>query len=229
MKIKTIAKVTYFSAAFFTILWSTIEDKQWMLYSKALVLPSIVFYYLIRTQFKIDFLKGAIFLFSYLGALYPLLFPDKDETVYILCYLFSNVLLLGYLLPNFIKWYSKYSYSLILIVFTSVLLTILAYFILTLQFEKMHIPIFYLVVYAIILSFLVFIAVVEYNRKSNRCNSNLLLLAILYLLSDCFYMFNKFYVPFSIFNFINVSTQVFSYYFLVHFFILNQKEASKLN
>jgi hypothetical protein len=42
-------------------------------------------------------------------------------------------------------------------------------------------------------------------------------------------MIDKFYLSFIVFNFTQIFTQVFSYYFLVIFFILNNKQINKLN
>lgn len=229
MKLKSVIKVLYFLACIFTILFSTIGKIDWMLWAKAFVLPSALWYYLNATNYKIDFIQAGVFLSCFIGDIYRLIFPNNYVTGEVLSFLTAYILLLYYIFPSFIKINLRYKYNLLLIVLIIVSLSTLSYFILTLKFEKMQINILYLILYSIVLETLFCIAMVEYNRRITLVSVNLLMLIIFFVFSDMFYMIDKFYLSFIVFKFTEILTQVFSYYFLVNFFILNDKQINKLN
>jgi hypothetical protein len=229
MKLQSVIKALYFLACIFTILFSTIGKIDWMLWSKAFVLPSALWYYLNATNYKIDFVQAGVFISCFIGDIYRLIFPNNYETGQVLSFLTAYILLLYYIFPSFIKINLKYKYNLLLLVLIVISLSTLSYFILTLKFEKMQINILYLILYSVILETLFCVAMVEYNHRITLVSVNLLMLIILFVFSDMFYMIDKFYLSFIVFNFTQIFTQVFSYYFLVIFFILNNKQINKLN
>lgn len=229
MKINTLSIVLYFSACFATIFFNTVGQEDYMLWSKVFIVPSIALYYLSITSYKVDFVKAGIFGFSFIGDIYRLISPNNFETGQIICFLASYILLLYYIFPSFIQINLKHKYNILLIALIVFLLTTLAYFILSLKFEKMQINMSFLIFFSIILETLLCIAIVEYSRKATNVTVSLLMLVIFFVFSDCFYIINKFYLAFSVFDFIQIFTQVFTYYFLVNFFISHEKEMVKLD
>lgn len=115
MKINTLSIVLYFSVCIATILFSTIGQDDYMLWSKVFIVPSITFYYLSTINYKIDFVKAGIFGFSFIGDIYRLISPDNFETGQIICFLASYILLLYYIFPSFIQINLKHKYNILLI------------------------------------------------------------------------------------------------------------------
>ena len=222
MKSKIIL-TAYLIACAFTILSNTIGFRDGMLWSKIAIVPLIAYYYLVKSNHKINYFLAGILLSCYLGDIYILVSPNDHTVVEVACFFTAYVLLIFYLLPNFLrmKWH-KYE-NVLLIVSSSVALAILAYFILSLKFEKIEIGTIMLVSYGLTLSFLMLISIVQYFRTSTEVSFNLLFACLFFYCSDSFYVINKFYEPFFIFDLIQITTQVFSYYFLVHFFILREQ------
>ena len=219
----------YFAACFSAIVFNTVGLKQGMLWSKVVLIPAIACYYLAVVNNKKNWLIGSIFLSCYIGEIYVLVSSKEYVTVSILSFLAAYFLLLLYLLPDFlkIKW-SNY-HNLILIVATAVSLVVLDYFILSLQFEKLESSLTFLAIYSFFLSALLLISVVHYFRRSTLITLNLLIACLFFYFSDSFSIIDKFYLSSSVFDFVQISTQVFSYYFLVQFFILKELKGKVLN
>jgi hypothetical protein len=221
-----IVLIAYFISCIFTILSNTIGFRDGMLWSKIVIVPIIAYYYLLKSNYKINFLLVGVLLCCYLGDIYILLSPNDHTSVEIVCFFSAYLLLTFYLLPDFLKINYRFYENLVLIVSSSAVLTILAYYILNLKFEKIEIGTMVLVSYGTTLSFLMLISIAEYFRKSTGASFNLLFACLFFYCSDSFYIVNKFYEAFFIFDFIQITTQVFSYYFLVNFFVLREQKTS---
>ena len=229
MKSKIVLLV-YFIACISTIVSNTVGFRDGMLWSKVAIVPAIAFYYFLKSNRKINVLLSGVLLSCYLGDIYILISPNDHTSVEIACFFTAYLLLVFYLLPDFLKIKWSYKENLVLIAITSFVLAILAYLILTLKFEKIDISMIVLLLYGVMLSFLMLISIVDYFRSSTEVSLNLLFACVFFYFSDSFYIINKFYLSFSILDFVQIVTQVFSYYFLVNFFVLReQKLASYTN
>lgn len=220
-----IALIIYFISCLFAIVSNTIGFRDGMLWSKVTIVPAVALYYLIKSKYKINVSLIGVLFCCYVGDIYILISPNDHTSVEILCFFFAYLLLVIYLLPNFLKIKWRYNQHLVLMILSCVALAVLAYLILTLQFEKIQIGIIMLVLYAITLSFLMLISIVEYFRKSNKASFNLLIACMFFYFSDSFYIIDKFYLAFFILDFVQLITQVLSYYFLVNFFMLSKNKA----
>lgn len=224
MKIKTVIKVLYISICVLTIAFNTLGETNLMLWAKTLVVPSIFWLYLLMTNFKIDFIKTVIFLSCYIGDIYRLLFPHNYENGQVLFFFLAYIFMLYYMFPSFIRINLMHKYNMILLIVTALCLSTLAYFILNLKFENMEIDSVALVPFGIVLEALMCIAIIEYSRKITLVTTNLLMLIIFFVFSDCFYILNRYYIAFFLFDFLQITTQVFSYYFLMNYFITAERE-----
>ena len=110
-----------------------------------------------------------------------------------------------------------------------ILMAYLSITILSLKFEKMRSDFSILIIYSVVLSVLICISVVSYIARSTYVFLNLVLMAICFMISDMFYVLNGFYLPLSAFRLIEMITQVFSYFFMVNYFIGNDKFITTLN
>lgn len=221
--------ILYFVACFFAIAFNTIGEREAMLWSKVVLLPAIVCYYLAVGNIKVNWLLGSIFLSCYIGEIYVLINPKDYITVSILSFLLAYLLLILYLLPEFLKVKWSNLNTLILIIATVISLLVLDYFILSLHFEKLESSLTFLALYSFFLSTLLLISVVHYFRRSTLTTLNLLIACLFFYFSDSFSLIDKFYLSSSVFNFVQIATQVFSYYFLVQFFILKELKGKVLH
>ena len=218
-----IALIVYVISCLFCVVSNTIDFRNGMLWSKVAIIPAIAIYYLLKSNFKINILLSGVLLSCYLGDIYILISPNDHTTVEILSFLTAYLLLVFYLLPNFLKIKWKYSENGNLLVITSAALAILAYSILALKFDKIVTGLPVLIFYAITLSSLLLMSIIEYFRSNSKASMHLVVACILFYFSDSFYIITKFYLAFSILDFAQLVAQVLSYYFLVHFFIRNEK------
>ena len=219
---RSIIQIAYILFCIATITFNTIGIMEYMTWSKAFVVPLALLLYLQHSTWRITYLKASIFLCCFLGDTYRLIMPYNYETGQVICFLTAYLLLLYYLFPQFISENIRQKKHMFIVTATIICLTALAYFILNLNFEKLETNYYILLFYSLILSLLICVSIVEYNRKPDAVSVNLLMLTMFFVFSDCFYIINKFYLPFSLLNFIQITTQVFSYYFLIHLF-LDQK------
>jgi uncharacterized membrane protein YhhN len=198
-----------------------------VLYAKSIVVPSIFIYYLTANNYKIDLIKAGIFLFSFIGDVFILMNYNDSEIGSVLSFLIVYLLLIIYLFRDLkkIKFDKIDVLSLISVLIVMVVLSIT---ILSLQFEKMKTDFSIIIIYSIALSILICISVINYIAKNSFAFLNLLLMSVCFLLSDVFYVLNGFYLSLSVFSLIEMTTQVFSYFFMVSYFIENDKSLRKL-
>jgi uncharacterized membrane protein YhhN len=228
MKANTPSLILYFLASILTIAFALFGQESYLLYAKSLVVPSIFIYYLTTNNYKIDLIKGGIFLFSFIGDVFVLMDYEDSEIGSVLSFLIVYLLLIIHLVRGLkkIKFDKIDILSLIGII---IVMIVLSFTILSLPFEKMKTDFSIIIIYSIVLSILICISVIKYITKSNFAFLNLLVMALCFLLSDIFYVLNGFYLPLSVFNVIKICTQVFSYFFMVNYFIANDKSLRKLN
>jgi uncharacterized membrane protein YhhN len=228
MKANTPSLILYFLASILTIVFTLVGPESYVLYTKSLVVSSIFIYYLTTNNYKIDLIKGGIFLFSFIGDVFILMNYNDSEIGSVLSFLIVYLLLIVHLVRGLkkIKFDKIDILSLISIIIVMIVLSIT---ILSLPFEKMKTDFSIIIIYSIVLSILICISVIKYITKSNFAFLNLLLMSVCFLLSDIFYVLNGFYLSLSVFSLIEISTQVFSYFFMANYFISNDKSLRKLN
>jgi uncharacterized membrane protein YhhN len=227
MKANTPSLILYFSACILTVLFNLLGQESFVLYAKSIVVPSIFIYYLTTNNYKIDLIKAGIFLFSFIGDVFILMNYNDSETGSVLSFLIVYMLLIVHLFQSLkkIKFDRIAILSLLIVI---IVLVILSITILSLQFEKMKTDFSVIVIYSIVLSALICISVVNYIAKGTFAFLNLLLMSIFFMFSDIFYVLNGFYLKLSVFSLIEMATQVFSYFFMVNYFIENDKSLRKI-
>ena len=228
MKANTPSLIFYFLASIFTIIFTVVGPEAYLLYTKSLVVPSIFIYYLTTNNYKIDLIKGGIFLFSFIGDVFILMNYNDSENGSVYSFLIVYVLLIIHLARG-IKKIKLNKIDLLSAISIIIAMVVLSITILSLPFEKMKTDFSIIIIYSIVLSVLICIAVIKYSTKSNFTFLNLLLMSICFLISDIFYVLDGFYLSLSVFNLIEMSTQVFSYFFMVNYFIASDKSLKKLN
>ena len=228
MKANTPSLILYFVACLLAILFNLVGREEFLLYAKSLVVPSIFIYYFTTNDYKISLIKAGIFLFSFIGDVFVLMNYDDSEIGSVLSFMIVYLLLITHLIPG-LKKIKLGTLDMISIISAAFAMLVLSITILSLPFEKMKTDFSIIIIYSIVLSILTCISVIKYITKTNFAFLNLLLMALCFLLSDIFYVLNVFYLPLSAFSLIEISTQVFSYFFMVNYFIANDRSLRKLN
>ena len=216
----------YFKACVFVVFFKIIRYDSLVLYSKAIVIPFIFAYYLSTNNFKISWDKAMIFLFCFVGD--TLILFDLNRSGFAGLVLFStvNLLLLKSVVLNFkTLQFGKNDAFPMLILFAFILL--IAVTTLSLQYENIVLDFSMYIFHACILSFLCFSSMALYIKKGSHTFFNLVIMCICFILSDMFFMINKYYFTLNIFCFLFVFSHVFSYYFMTAYFVENDKYIEK--
>ncbi|MNX12561.1 hypothetical protein D3C86_423440 [compost metagenome] len=226
MKPETPSLILYFFSCITAIFFNAMGDYTFAIYSKGVLVPSIFIYYLITNNYKTDIEKILIFLFSFSGEVYFLIDNTYTEIIPIISFLLVYVFILKYVISDFkkIKLYKK-DFSSILVAVLMIL--VLFFTILNLQFEKMQFDFSFIIIYSTVLGFLSFLSFANFISKPSYRFLNLILMSTCFIISDIFYMLDNFYFSLSTFRILGSSTQVLSYFFMVRYFIEHDKYLQK--
>lgn len=198
----------------------------YVLYAKSFIIPLIFCYYLVTNEYKIAGIKTLIFLFCFIGDIFNLLNFNISAVGALISFLIAYLLLLKLSYTDFRSLnYKERDRFPILILFLFVVT--IASSILSLNFENIAFNFSLYIIYGIVLSLLIFISITNYLIKPNYTFLNLTIMCICFLISDAFFMISKFYLSLFALSFIGNAVQVYSYYFMVTYFIENDKYLTK--
>jgi hypothetical protein len=226
MKANKPSLILYFFACTVTLVLNLTGDYDFAVYSNAMVVPSIFIYYLVTNNYRISGIKSLIFLFCFIGEVYFLMDNTYTEITPIICFLLVNSLLLKYIIGDFkqLNFNKRHILQLLaILIFISTLFVA----ILNLKLEKLRFDFLFLVVYAMLLGILSVFSFAYFIVKPSYVHLNLTLMSICFIISDLFYVLNNFYLPLSTFKVIGNVAQVVSYFFMVNYFIGNDKSRKK--
>lgn len=212
----------YISACFLVVIFKLLGLNSYMLYVKSAIIPSIFIYYFISNNYKISFAKAMIFLFCFIGDIFNLLQFEISPLGALMSFLLVNLLLLKFSFDDLrtLKFDER---DRIPIVISLLFILAISISVLSLRYENIVFDFSLYIIYGIALAILNFVAITNYLKKSNYAFMNLVIFCVGSMISDVFFMINKFYLPLFAFGFIQVSVQVFSYFFMVTYFIENDK------
>lgn len=192
-------------------------------YAKAVVVPSICYYYFARNGYKIDFIKALIFLLCFLGDIIFLMQYAYYFMFSLLCFFVVYLLLIRYLLIDF----RRNRFRKIDILPISLVVAFLVYLLVTIlnlkfdEAERYYITFFS---YGTTLVILGCICIANYIAKASKSSIYSVIMFICFLLSDIFYLIANYYYDLVVFQMIIAGTQLFSYYFMVNYFFLRNDE-----
>lgn len=227
MKTNTPSVVLYFTACILVVFFKIMEYNSIMLYTKSIIVPLIFIYYLITNNYKISWIKVLIFLFSFIGDIFNLLQFNDSGLGALLSFLFVYVLLLKLAIDDF-KYLKFNKEDRIPMLLSFFFIATICTSILSLNFERMKLDFSLYVLYGVMLSLLSFFSIVNYLKKGNYTFFCLVVMCGCFMISDVFFVINKFYLKLYAFSFISVSVQVFSYFFMATYFIENDKYHQKV-
>jgi len=227
MKANTPSLIFYFIVCSLVIFFKIIENDSLVLYTKSIIVPLIFIYYLITNNYKISWIKILIFLFCFIGDLFNLLQFNDSGLGALLSFLFVYVLLLKLAIDDF-RYLKLNKEDRIPMLVSFFFIATICISILSLNFERMKLDFSFYILFGVTLSFLTFFSTINYLKKGNYAFFCLVVMCGSFMISDVFFVINKFYLNLYAFSFIAVSAQVFSYFFMVTYFVENDKYHQKL-
>lgn len=227
MKANKPSLILFFLALLCTIIFDCTEQYFLGIYSKAIVLPAIFIYFLISTDFRITKTEGLIFLFCFIGQVFDLMDVEISEIGGVVSFFIVYFLIL----KLFIKDHEKIKLAKKDILPVSIVIIFLVYLlisVLNMEFDNMKkFNVFY-IVYGIVLGFMSYFSFVSYITKGTHITLLMSLMAISYIFSDIFYIFNQYFSYSIVLVLIRDVTQILAYFFMVEYFIEKAKIHNKI-
>lgn len=222
MKANKPSLVLYIIVFVLVLVFKLIGYETLELYGKAVIIPILFMYYLITNNYKISFIKGAIFFFCFTGEVIVLLHYFDSVIGGLFSFLMVYLLLFKLAVDDFrkMKLVKEDFFSMLI---TIVFVTAISFTVLSLKLESIKLDFYLFVIYAVALSFLTFFSITNYLKKLDFCNLNLVLMSVSFMVSDIFFVINAFYLKIFAISFIYVVTQLLAFYFMVIYFIEKDK------
>ncbi len=227
MKANIPSLIFYFIACTLVVVFKIIENDSLVLYAKSIIVPLIFIYYLITNNYKISWIKLLIFLFCFVGDIFNLLQFSDSGLGALLSFLFVYLLLLKLVIDDF-KYLKLNKGDRIPMLVSFFFIATICISILSLNFERMQLDFSLYILYGVTLSLLSFFSFVNYFKKGNYTFFCLVVMCGCFMISDVFFVINKFYLNLYAFSFIAVFVQVFSYFFMATYFIENDRYHLKI-
>lgn len=228
MKPNSPSLVLYFTACFFAVIFKLLECDSLVVYTKSVIIPLIFIYYFISNNYKINLNIALIFLFCFTRDVFNVLYFEISPLGAYFSFLMVNLLLLSLSYQDFkmLKLNKKDRFPIIVFFFfiATVIFTISR-----LHFENLVLSFYHYLLYAVVLGILFLLSIINYIKKTNFAFLNLVIFCLCSMVSDIFFMINKYYLSLYVISVIQVSVQIFSYFFMVTYFIANDKYALKQN
>ncbi|WP_433829753.1 hypothetical protein [Flavobacterium anhuiense] len=210
--------ILFFFALLCTIIFDCTEQDVFATYAKAIVLPAIFIYYLISSEFEIRKTEGLIFFFCFVGQVYDLMDVESSEIGGV----FSFLIVYSLIVIIFIREHDRIRLTRRDILPISIVVVFIVYLlisVLSLQLDSMRKFIVLYTVYGIILSILSYFCFVSYITKGTHVALLMSLMAISYIFSDIFYIFNEYFSYSIVLVLIRDTTQILAYFFMVEYFL----------
>ena len=227
MKANKPSLILYFLALLFTIIFDWSEQESIATYAKAIVLPSIFFYFFVSSENKIGKTEAFVFLFCFTGQVFDLMDVESSQIGGVLSFLLVYLLLLKIFIADRekIKLTQKdiLPISIVIIFIVYLLVSVL-----NLESENMKKFNLLYTLYGIILSIMSYFCFVRYITKGSHIALIMSLMAICYIFSDIFYIFSEYFSHSVVLILIRDVTQILAYYFMVEYFLERTKIQKKI-
>ncbi len=227
MKANKPSLILFFVALLFTIILDSTKQDILAIYAKAVVLPAIFFYFIISSDFKIGKTEGFIFFFCFIGQVFDLMDVEISEIGGVLSFLVVYLLIIKLFVIDHekIKLRRKdvLPVSIVVIFIVYLLVSVLS-----LKFDNMKKFNLLYTVYGIVLSVMSYYSFVSYITKGTHLALLMSLMAVSYIFSDIFYIFNQYFSYSVVLVLIRDITQILAYYFMVEYFLEKTKMQKKM-
>lgn len=218
MKLNKPSLILFFLALLCTIIFEWTEQEFLATYSKAIVLPAIFIYFLISSEFKIGRIEGFIFFFCFVGQVFDLMDIEISEIGGVISFLIVYLLII----IIFVREHDRIKLTRRDILPISIVVVFIVYLlvsVLSLQLDNMVKFNFIYTFYGIVLSIMSYFCFVSYITKGTHIALLMSLMAISYIFSDIFYIFNEYFSYSVVLVLIRDVTQILAYFFMVEYFL----------
>lgn len=215
--------ILFFLALLCAIIFDWTQQDVFATYAKAIVLPAIFIYFLISSEFEIRKTEGLIFFFCFIGQVFDLMDIEIGGVVsFLIVYLLIVFL--------FIREHERIQLTKKDILPISIVVVFIVYLlisVLSLKLDSMTRFNFVYTLYGIVLSVMSYFCFVTYITKGTYIALLMSLMAVSYIFSDIFYIFNEYFSYSIVLVLIRDVTQILAYYFMVEYFLEKAKIQNK--
>lgn len=216
--------ILFFLALLCTIIFDWTQQDVFATYAKAIILPAIFIYFLISNEFQIRKTEGAIFFFCFVGQVFDLMDIELGSVIS-----FLAVYLL--ILIIFVREHEKIELTKRDILPISIVVVFIVYLlisVLTIKLDSLKRFDFIYILYGLVLSIMSYFCFVSYITKGTYITLLMSLMAVSYIFSDIFYIFNEYFSYSIVLVLIRDVTQILAYYFMVEYFLEKARIENKL-
>jgi len=214
----------FFLALLCTIIFDWTQQDVFATYAKAIIIPAIFIYFLISSEFQMRIIEGLIFFFCFVGQVSDLMDIELGGS-----FSFLTVYLL--LVFLFIREHDRIQLTKKDILPISIVVVSIVYLLISVLSLKLDNKMRFSaidVVYGIVLSTMSYLCFVSYITKGTYITLLMSLMAVSYIFSDIFYIFNDYFSYSIVLVLIRDVTQILAYYFMVEYFLEKSKIQNKL-
>ncbi|CAM3519983.1 hypothetical protein [Flavobacterium chungbukense] len=207
--------ILFFLALLCTILFDWTQQDVFATYAKAIILPAIFIYFLISSEFQIRKTEGAIFLSCFVGQVFDLMDIELGGVISFLIVYMLIVLI-------FIREHERIQLTKRDVLPISIVVVFIVYLlvsVLSIKLDSLNRFNFIYILYGIILSAMSYFCFVSYIIKGTHITLLMSLMAVSYIFSDIFYIFNEYFSYSIVLVLIRDVTQILAYYFMVEYFL----------
>lgn len=207
--------ILFFLALLCTILFDWTQQDVFATYAKAIILPAIFIYFLISSEFQIRKTEGAIFLSCFVGQVFDLMDIELGGVISFLIVYMLIVLI-------FIREHERIQLTKRDVLPISIVVVFIVYLlvsVLSIKLDSLNRFNFVYILYGIILSAMSYFCFVSYITKGTHITLLMSLMAVSYIFSDIFYIFNEYFSYSIVLVLIRDVTQILAYYFMVEYFL----------
>ncbi|RZJ70192.1 lysoplasmalogenase family protein [Flavobacterium sp.] len=218
MRTEKPAIILYFIACAVAVFATIIKSETLLIISKPIVIPAILFYYLSVKKGKFNIWYGIFLMLTFIGDTVVLL-ELKGATIYIILpYLLSYLILLSFIIrDNADLRFSKSGLVVGLFVFG---LIFGSGFALISFFDPQHRPLeLPVTIYGFILALQASLSTYHIHMSNSNMSFYMAMTALFNCVSDIFFVIFMLIIPTPEFLPLDIALQIFSYYFVIKYFI----------
>lgn len=221
MKAGTPALILYFTACVATVLSAYFDSDMLMTFTKPVIIPSILFYYLSTKRYQFDWLYAFVLLMTFVGDTIVLMHFDNEILLIMGPYIISYLGLLVLFAQDVAKLpFRRSSFAIGFGVFLAIVLVAFSLNqMMHASQTNLHIPI---LAYGGILGFQAGLASYYYSASSTNMSFYMAMTALFNCVSDIFYVIFTLIIHIEHYLVADLALQVFSYYFLIKYFIFRK-------
>jgi hypothetical protein len=220
------ALIFYAIAGILYFVSTIIDNNALALCSKPFMSLSVLVFYIRESKLKVNYWFVIALLLLLCSGILNLFEDQVALKKIILINLFVYCILLSFMIIKLLEKRIKKinNFNLLFIFLTCIFLATLLYLCLFLIFSATSKLYLYIIVYSCILTFLGLLSTFLVLTNNKRANIFLVVASFCFIICDLFYVIYYYYYDFFFIRYVSILAHIFSFYFLVNYFILYDKK-----